>query len=368
MNRIRILGLVIGLIILSGCSTSFNSLKRTASGEVEIIVASKPDVLLAAYVAISREFPSSSIIELKNYQNGFTWSHQPFLDRTTFKFILSNMRGETSNKKEIAGFGYSVSTHGTQGFVEGRYVEPLNEQFNLVLKERGITKVKIKKILSYSNGPSNTKQNKKGLSAGTGFFVSSLGHIVTSEHVVKDAEHIEIVLMNGEKLKAKVLSKDPINDVAILKVNYKSKALGLVSSRSTNKGDDVFTLGYPLISLQGQEQKATFGRINSLSGVKGDIRFMQVDVPIQPGNSGGPLINGNGRVVGVVTAMLNQIKTLRATGVLPQNVNYVIKSDYIIPLLPENINLKRTSSEGKSSKVSTIIKSVENSVVLVYAK
>ena len=93
------------------------------------------------------------------------------------------------------------------------------------------------------------------------------------------------------------------------------------------------TLGYPLVHIQGQEQKATFGHVNSLSGSDDDIRFMQIDVPVQPGNSGGPLIAKNGTVVGVVTATLDQINALKVSGALPQNVNYAVKSDYVRPLL-----------------------------------
>jgi len=93
------------------------------------------------------------------------------------------------------------------------------------------------------------------------------------------------------------------------------------------------TLGYPLVGLQGQEQKANFGRVNALSGTAGDIRYIQIDAPIQPGNSGGPLINRAGEVVGVVSATLNQQVVISEANALAQNVNYAIKIDYVIPLL-----------------------------------
>ena len=89
------------------------------------------------------------------------------------------------------------------------------------------------------------------------------------------------------------------------------RCLSVASSRDLLKAQDVFTLGYPLITLTGQEQKASFGRVNALSGIQGDIRFLQIDVPVQPGNSGGPLLSRDGRVVGVVTATLNQLIPLK---------------------------------------------------------
>ena len=360
--------LLVCYLLISGCSTTFNSLGKSESGDIEIISASKEEVMPAAYQAISSEFPSVVINELSGYQSGFAWSYRPFLDRTSYKFTFSSVIGETDKGNKVQGIGYSIVSSGTQGLVHARYVEPVLTSFNNILKERGVKKIKIRKVLSSRGGFSKSSIKRKSSNSGTGFVISENGLIVTSEHVIKDAKNIEIVLRNGSKLKAVVLNKDPINDVAILKVDLKSSYLKLISSRSKNKGDEVFTLGYPLVSLQGQEQKATFGRINALSGVKGDVRYMQVDVPIQPGNSGGPLIDSNGNVVGVITSMLHQMNTLRATGVLPQNVNYTVKSDYIIPLLPEYIQLEKVHTKSKNIKMSDLIKVVEDSVVLIYAK
>mgnify|MGYP000079542758 CR=1 FL=1 len=163
--------------------------------------------------------------------------------------------------------------------------------------------------------------------------------------------------------------KDKVNDIALLKANIETKGLTVASSSTVNKGEEVFTLGYPLVGLQGQEQKATFGRVNSLSGVQGDIRYFQVDIPIQPGNSGGPLINKNGQVVGLVTAMLSQLNTLRKTGVLPQNVNYAVKSDYLIPLMStKNIVHKSITISDGNYSFSELISTSENAVVLILAK
>jgi S1-C subfamily serine protease len=110
----------------------------------------------------------------------------------------------------------------------------------------------------------------------------------------------------------------------------------------------VFALGFPLTNIQGQEQKATFGHVNALSGIKGDIRLFQVDVPIQPGNSGGPLLTAEGLVVGVVTATLNPLFTLKSAGAIPQGVNYAVKSDYILPLL-QYVNLDVPASSQLST-------------------
>lgn len=216
--------------------------------------------------------------------------------------------------------------------------------------------------------PKETRK-EKGFSTGTGFFVSNDGYLITNYHVIEDSKKITVITIDKRELEARIIKTDPPNDVALLKVDTETKALPL-SGHTLSKGEEVFTLGYPLITVQGQEQKATFGRINSLSGIADDIRFIQIDVPVQPGNSGGPLINMNGYVVGIVTATLDQLKTLRASGALPQNVNYAVKIDYVIPLLNyflgDKLNKRNITTDNK--KVTELIKLAEPSVVLIIAK
>jgi len=92
-------------------------------------------------------------------------------------------------------------------------------------------------------------------------------------------------------------------------------------------GDPVFTLGYPNVIIQGTEPKYTEGTISSLTGVGNNPRWFQISLPVQPGNSGGPLVDEHGQVVGIVNARLDDFKALATSGVLPQNVNYAIKRD-----------------------------------------
>jgi S1-C subfamily serine protease len=214
-------------------------------------------------------------------------------------------------------------------------------------------------------------RKEKGYSTGTGFFVTHDGIMVTNYHVIEDAQTVYVVdTKNNEKIEAKVLTKDPANDVAILKINRKTSKIPISSYSNLTKGEEVLTLGYPLVAIQGQEQKATFGRINALSGIKGDIRFVQIDVPIQPGNSGGPLINNKGEVIGVVTATLNQIVTLRETGSLPQNVNFAVKIDYILPTLKQTTKEIQFSENNlqKEMDMEEIVTLREGSVMLIVAE
>ena len=199
---------------------------------------------------------------------------------------------------------------------------------------------------------------------GTGFFISDEGHIATNFQVATAGTKIRVV-HNDIKYKAKIVGIDPQNDVAILKIDAKSKALPIFVKEKMKKGDNVSTLGFPIVSLSGRESKATFGNINALSGLRGDIRFYQIDVPIQPGNSGGPLFNNKGEVIGITSGALSQQDTFRQVGTINQNINYALKIVYLLPLMRyENLELPLSQKTKEFSKVE-LIEAVENSVVLV---
>jgi len=186
--------------------------------------------------------------------------------------------------------------------------------------------------------------------SGTGFFVSADGHVVTSYHVVGDRVEI-FVEHNGTSYPAQIVASDEENDLAILKIDATSTPLTLGTSQTLRVGEDVMALGYPLtrIQAQSQELRASFGRINALSGLNADARFLQIDVPVQPGNSGGPLIGPDGRVVGVVAARLDDIATLMATGALPENVSFSVRIDPLMALLPADVVLAQAPLQGSTA-------------------
>jgi S1-C subfamily serine protease len=208
-----------------------------------------------------------------------------------------------------------------------------------------------------------------GVSTGTAFFVSWEGHLVTNHHVVDGHDKIQVQVEPGELIDAEVIALDEENDLALLRVDAIGQPLALRAEGALVKGEDVFALGYPLVAIQGQEQKATFGRVNALSGVKGDERYAQVDVPIQPGNSGGPLIDKRGEVVGVVTSMLHQQQVLEMAGVIPQNVNYALKARYVEAVLASELGDDWTPAARAKPEheFSELVSAAQDSVVLVVA-
>jgi len=111
------------------------------------------------------------------------------------------------------------------------------------------------------------------------------------------------------------------------------------------------------------------GRFNALSGEHDDVRFLQTDTPIQPGNSGGPLFAVDGSVIGVITETLDPIETLKLTGTVPQNVNYAVKGDYVLPLLSRyEVEDSARPLRNSVTDQSRTVRQVRDSIVLVIAK
>lgn len=208
---------------------------------------------------------------------------------------------------------------------------------------------------------SKTSEEKESVKAtGTGFAISNDGRIITAYHVVREAEKIEVRFNDEEWVEAKLLKHSQANDIAILKIDKKlTSFLKVENTKVLELGDKVFTIGYPVIGVLGEEPKYTEGTVSSLSGVQGEDSLLQVSVPIQPGNSGGPLVDDNGDVVGLITSTAAIEYFLISSGSLPQNVNWAIKADYIGLMLNDIEISEPPMIEG------SVVAKVKSSVCLI---
>jgi uncharacterized protein len=170
------------------------------------------------------------------------------------------------------------------------------------------------------------------IGSGTGFFVTDNGYLISNYHVVKDAAQVRVVASSGTVL-AKVVQVDTANDIALLKVEGNFSALPIAVSRTVGLGDTVATIGFPDPGLQGFSPKLAKGEIAALSGAQDDPRYFQISVPVQPGNSGGALVDEHGNIVGIISAKLDESAALAASGALPENVNYAVKSSFLLSFL-----------------------------------
>jgi serine protease Do len=196
--------------------------------------------------------------------------------------------------------------------------------------------------------PNSNMPNSQDSGSGTGFFITN-NLIITNYHVIDKAKSIEVVYKNDQKIAATVIAKDPANDLAVLKIKDIETPVSplILSSTQAKNGDTVYTVGFPMPGVLGSQAKLSEGIINSVTGFKDDVRMYQTSIPIQPGNSGSPLINSKGQVIGVITASINAMRALMDTGAVPQNVNFAIKINYVnnlIGSLPDDIHLPAAQS------------------------
>lgn len=206
----------------------------------------------------------------------------------------------------------------------------------------------------YTNAARKAQEEAKPTEwTGTGFALTN-NYIVTNNHVVDGAKTILIQGINGDfnhKYHAEVVATDKHNDLAIIKVSgvtiSSSNIPYAVKTGTSEVGEEVFVLGYPLTSTMGEEIKLTTGVISSKTGFQGDVSIYQISAPIQPGNSGGPLFDSKGNVVGIVSA--------KHKGA--ENVGYAIKTSYLRNLMesavPTNIlpQTNRMAGQNLSGKV-----------------
>jgi S1-C subfamily serine protease len=206
--------------------------------------------------------------------------------------------------------------------------------------------------------------------SGSGFFITSDGYFVTSFHVIEHGAQITLTLPNRAVVPAAVVATDAANDLALLKAEGQFRALPVADSRKARRGWSVMTVGYPHINIQGLEPKVTRGIINSLSGIADNPNVFQVDLPIQRGNSGGPLVTEEGVIVGVITSRLNSSMLMTQLGTIPQNVNYAVKSDYLLELVERLPHVKaKVASRPKRqfSSFPLLTEYVEEATAIVQA-
>ena len=197
--------------------------------------------------------------------------------------------------------------------------------------------------------PAPSKPAKTVGRTGTGFVISTSGHVVTNNHVVDRCVGDILGNLSGEApVKLRKVSSDETNDLALLQApdgTFKNAAS--IRDKPVHSGDSVVAIGYPFHGLLTSDFTVTTGIVNSLSGLLNNTRYLQISAAVQPGNSGGPLLDNGGEIIGMVAAKLNFLKFVRATGNIPENINFAIKTGAIRDFL-DNSAVPYQTAEPKS--------------------
>jgi hypothetical protein len=200
--------------------------------------------------------------------------------------------------------------------------------FGEIQKEVAKAKVVINKEenIDFPINKSSLENNRKKEGQGTCFLISSAGYFITNYHCVEGAKEINVKGVDGDfttRYGAMLIASDPSNDLALLRINNKNVKFADVPfgfrSSGVEQAEKVYALGFPNASAMGEEVKITEGIISSKSGVQGDISKFQISAAVNPGNSGGPLIDESGNLIGVIYAK----------STVAESAGYAIKASYL---------------------------------------
>jgi TPR repeat protein len=183
---------------------------------------------------------------------------------------------------------------------------------------------------------------------GSSFVVSANGDVLTNRHVVVGCNRLRVGGQN-----TKVIAQDPNNDLALLRTEKTANSFAYFrEGRGARVGEKVSVAGYPLRGILGDNLNVSFGNISSLTGIGNDSRLFQISAPVNPGNSGGPLLDGSGNIIGVVTSKLNALFVAKKIGDIPQGANFAIKSSIVRIFLDLN-NVDYETARSRTPKTTT---------------
>lgn len=213
---------------------------------------------------------------------------------------------------------------------------------------------------------SSSSYNSKNVSkSGTAFAISTDGYIITNHHVIEGANNFSLISnLDGDQIEysLKKVAEDKKNDIALLKIEDDNfdrfpQIPFSIKTNISDVGEEVFALGYPLISSMGTELKATDGIISSKSGFDGDITSYQISAPVQPGNSGGPLFDKSGNLLGIISAKHKDT----------DNVSYALKANYLTSFLESLSTNISTNHKNllKGKSLTEIIKKLSRFVFII---
>jgi S1-C subfamily serine protease len=199
-----------------------------------------------------------------------------------------------------------------------------------------------------------TPRRRELANSGSGFTVSK-DHVLTNAHVVAECAEVRTKRPGEAAIKAEVMTRDRRNDLALIRsASADSSIARFRDGKSIRQGDAVVAVGFPLHGVLASEANVVTGTVSALAGIRDDSRQLQITAPIQPGNSGGPLLDLSGNVVGIVVSKLDALKVAGITGDIPQNVNFAIKAEIATLFLSSNGIAVETAPSTRDQKPADI--------------
>ena len=277
------------------------------------------------------------------------YSNQDDLSCVTYKvmvqwgsnsFYFKNLEGYTISKIVNRIWDYSYKRN-VETQISTKKPEKTNEDIAKLEEEKRKIEEEKRKIEEEKRKIAEAKKKQEEeekiliIGSGTGFFVNDNGHIITNNHVVEICKMMAAEIDGDPKI-FKILATDEQNDLALIKGDYINENFLNLSTKGAVFGEDIVAFGYPLDTELSSSVKLTRGIVSSLSGPKNNISQIQIDAAIQPGNSGGPVLNYEGQVVGVASSGLNKWYMIEKSEYIPENVNFAVAAPTLLSFLKAN--------------------------------
>jgi S1-C subfamily serine protease len=220
---------------------------------------------------------------------------------------------------------------------------------------------------------------------GSGFFVSKMGHVITNAHVVNGCKKLTVGDNANKQVSAEIINTDRSNDLALLKLSSldmasaDSKSLiqklsivvvplsskGLLRSEDVRLGEKVLVAGYPFGDIFSNTIKVTSGIVSATRGAGDDSGQFQLDAAVQPGNSGGPIYDSSGNIVGVVVSQLDKRMVEKAIGSMPENVNFGIKASTVKQFLISSGLPSKKAEQTEEKSTEQLAEIAKNQALMV---
>ena len=246
----------------------------------------------------------------------------------------------------------------------------IKEEQRKIAEEKKKIEEEKRKIADAKKKQEEEKKQKKVdeelyiIGTGTGFFVSSNGYVVSNEHVVGGCREVATKI-KGEVIKFKIITTDINNDIGLIKTDFNNANYLNINPSGADIGEDIVAFGYPLSDKLSSSVKLTRGIVSSLSGPGNNYSLIQIDAAIQPGNSGGPVLNYNSQVVGIASAGLRKVKMLVEEEYIPENVNFAVSASSLTNFLKAN-DVIIDSKENKVASTKELAKVGIPSTIQLY--
>jgi len=309
---------------------------------------------------------------VKHYKSGNVYKHSGLRGEgsdSVQRMALNYCRVAEADDNACLQYKLNARSYNRSGvMIASNFTEPWESQVEAYLRSNPTakkTEPKKKKPKQKKKAEKTKKKLQPGeiysVASGTGFFINSSGNIISNNHVIDECNTVK-VHYDGVATPVTILAIDRANDLSLMISKVRPKDYFSVSAGDASLLDDIYVAGYPFGKMVSSSVKVTKGVVSALTGLGDNYSNIQIDAALQPGNSGGPIINNKGNVVGVAVAKLDYKAIIKDFGAIPEGTNFGIKSSTVRQFISAN-NVSSSSGGYREMSTQDIGKKIQKATV-----